>query len=59
MRTVGSRFSDKTVVLTKQSEEAYYDKFHYKKDGLSPFIIGLMSAFKRQHHHMIQIAVKF
>lgn len=25
MRTVGSRFSDKTVVLTKQSEEAYYD----------------------------------
>lgn len=31
MRTVGSRFSDKTVVLTKQSEEAYYDKFHYKK----------------------------
>lgn len=31
MRTVGSRFSDKTVVLTKQSEEAYYKKFHYKR----------------------------
>ncbi len=31
MRTIGSKCSDKTVVLTKQSEEAYYDKFHYKK----------------------------
>lgn len=31
MRTFGSRFSDRTVVLTKQSENAYYEKFHYKK----------------------------
>lgn len=31
MRIAGSRLSDKTVVLTKQSEMAYYDKFHYKK----------------------------
>lgn len=31
MRIVGSRFSDRTVVLTRQSEEAYYRKFHYKK----------------------------
>lgn len=31
MRTAGSRLSDKTVVLTRQSEEAYYEKFHYKK----------------------------
>lgn len=31
MRTLGSRFTDKTVVLTKQSEDAYYEKFHYKK----------------------------
>ncbi|MCH5266437.1 MAG: glycosyltransferase [Lachnospiraceae bacterium] len=31
MRTAGSRFSHRTVVLTKQSEEAYYEKFHYKK----------------------------
>lgn len=31
MRTVGSRFSDRTVVLTKQSEAAYYEKFHYKR----------------------------
>ncbi len=31
MRMIGSRFSDRTVVLTKQSEEAYYKKFHYKK----------------------------
>lgn len=31
MRIIGSRFSDCTVVLTKQSEEAYYKKFHYKK----------------------------
>ncbi len=31
MRTVGSRFSQRTVVLTKQSEEAYYEKFGYKK----------------------------
>lgn len=31
MRTIGSRFTDQTVVLTKQSEAAYYDKFHYKK----------------------------
>lgn len=31
MRRTGSRFSDRTVVLTRQSEEAYYDKFHYKK----------------------------
>ena len=30
MRTVGSRYSDKTVVLTKQSERAYYEKFSYK-----------------------------
>lgn len=30
MRTVGSRYSDKTVVLTKQSESAYYEKFSYK-----------------------------
>lgn len=29
MRTIGSRYSDKTVVLTKQSETAYYEKFHY------------------------------
>ena len=41
MRTVGSRFSDKTVVLTKQSEEAYYDKFHYKKDGGAALIPGV------------------
>lgn len=31
MRTLGSKYSDKTVVLTKQSENAYYDKFSYKK----------------------------
>ncbi|MGN1206477.1 MAG: glycosyltransferase [Eubacterium sp.] len=31
MRTLGSHFTDKTVVLTKQSEDAYYNKFHYKK----------------------------
>lgn len=31
MRTVGSRFSDRTVVLTKQSEDAYYEKFRYKR----------------------------
>lgn len=31
MRIVGSRFSQRTVVLTKQSEEAYYEKFSYKK----------------------------
>nr|MBP3599205.1 glycosyltransferase [Eubacterium sp.] len=31
MRTVGSRFSERTVVLTKQSEKAYYDKFGYKE----------------------------
>ncbi len=31
MRTVGSRFSDRTVVLTKQSEAAYYEKFGYKE----------------------------
>lgn len=30
MRTVGSRYSEKTVVLTKQSESAYYEKFNYK-----------------------------
>lgn len=30
MRTVGSRYSDKTVVLTRQSEAAYYDKFSYE-----------------------------
>ncbi len=30
MRTVGSKFSDRTVVLTRQSEAAYYDKFSYK-----------------------------
>lgn len=30
MRTVGSRYSDKTVVLTKQSEAAYYEKFSYE-----------------------------
>lgn len=29
MRIVGSKYSGKTVVLTKQSEEAYYDKFSY------------------------------
>lgn len=31
MRTLGSKFSHRTVVLTKQSEDAYYEKFHYKK----------------------------
>ncbi len=31
MRTIGSRFSDRTVVLTGQSERAYYEKFHYKE----------------------------
>ncbi len=31
MRVVGSRFSDRTVVLTRQSEEAYYEKFHYRR----------------------------
>lgn len=31
MRTVGSRYSDRTVVLTKQSEQAYYNKFSYKE----------------------------
>lgn len=31
MRIVGSRYSQRTVVLTKQSEEAYYKKFHYRK----------------------------
>ncbi len=30
MRTVGSRFSQCTVVLTKQSEDAYYEKFGYQ-----------------------------
>lgn len=30
MRTIGSRYSDKTVVLTKQSEAAYYEKFSYE-----------------------------
>lgn len=30
MRTVGSRYSDKTVVLTRQSERAYYEKFSYE-----------------------------
>lgn len=29
MRIVGSRYSDKIVVLTKQSEEAYYDKLSF------------------------------
>lgn len=29
MRTIGSKYSEKTVVLTKQSEDAYYDKFSY------------------------------
>lgn len=29
MRTIGSRYSDQTVVLTKQSEKAYYEKFSY------------------------------
>lgn len=29
MRTIGSRYSERTVVLTRQSEEAYYDKFGY------------------------------
>lgn len=31
MRMVGSRFSHRTVVLTGQSEQAYYEKFHYEK----------------------------
>lgn len=31
MRTVGSRYSDRTVVLTRQSEEAYYDQFGYDR----------------------------
>ncbi len=31
MRTIGSRYSDKTVVLTKQSEKAYYEKFSYER----------------------------
>lgn len=31
MRTVGSHFSDRTVVLTKQSEAAYYEKFRYRQ----------------------------
>lgn len=30
MRRMGSRYSDRTVVLTRQSENAYYEKFHYK-----------------------------
>lgn len=30
MRRMGSRYSDRTVVLTRQSETAYYEKFHYK-----------------------------
>lgn len=30
MRTVGSKCSDRTVVLTRQSEAAYYEKFSYK-----------------------------
>lgn len=30
MRTIGSRYSEKTVVLTRQSEQAYYDKFSYE-----------------------------
>lgn len=30
MRIFGSKFSNYTIVLTKQSEQAYYDKFHYK-----------------------------
>lgn len=29
MRTIGSRYSERTVVLTKQSEVGYYDKFRY------------------------------
>lgn len=28
MRKTGSRYSDRTVVLTRQSEAAYYEKFH-------------------------------
>ena len=32
MRMVGLKFTQKTVVLTKQSEEAYYQKFHCKKN---------------------------
>ena len=31
MRIFGSRYSDRTVVLTKQSETAYYEKFRYKE----------------------------
>lgn len=30
MRKTGSKYSDKTIVLTKQSEKAYYEKFHYE-----------------------------
>lgn len=30
MRRMGSRYSDRTVVLTRQSESAYYEKFRYK-----------------------------
>lgn len=30
MRRMGSRYSDRTVVLTRQSENAYYEKFHYQ-----------------------------
>ncbi|MCM1246222.1 MAG: glycosyltransferase [Roseburia sp.] len=30
MRRMGVRYSDRTVVLTKQSEKAYYEKFHYE-----------------------------
>lgn len=30
MRRMGARYSDRTVVLTRQSENAYYEKFHCK-----------------------------
>lgn len=30
MRRMGARYSDRTVVLTRQSETAYYEKFHCK-----------------------------
>lgn len=33
MRRIGSRNSDRTVVLTRQSEEAYYNKFRGLKKG--------------------------
>lgn len=48
MRAVGSRYSDLTVVLTKQSEAAYYEKFSYKP-GRVITIYNWMDEFILEH----------